>query len=110
MDNSYISELKDTNEKLVEETNELNNLVQEKVLPALEICKDNLIMSGLNYEEIKTTFDTVFKNTTSQINELTSAMNDTIIPKYEQTAASIAKIFNQDFVNEMNNYMSNINN
>lgn len=110
MADNYIqtSNLRDVTKRLNEEADEINQLFNGKVLKALEACQDELKVSGLNYDEIQNTFKSVFKSAVDQLKELTTAMDTTILPKYEATAASIAKLFNQDFANEMSNYLNQI--
>jgi len=111
MPNNYIQtdQLRTTTQRLIDETMEINNLFQGKVIPTLNACQEDLKVSGLNYDEVQTTFNNVFNSIVNQLNELSDAMENKIIPKYEQAAASISKLFNQDFANQMNTIMNNIN-
>ena len=45
----------------------------------------------------------------NQINELTDAMNNIIIPKYEATSNVINRLFNQDFATEISDCIKAIN-
>lgn len=111
MANNYIKieNLKEISTSLKNDADKITDLYNNTIKTALESCQNDLKVSGLNYDDIQAAFGKVFANLSNQLIELTDAMNNKIIPKYEQTASTIAKLFNQDFATEINNYLSIIN-
>jgi hypothetical protein len=91
------------------DTDKMNDLYQHTISKALEECQNDLVVSGVNFDDIQTSFKTLFTNLINQLNEFTDVMQNTVIPKYETTAGYITKLFNQDFANEMNEYIKIIN-
>ena len=102
-------DLKNITNSIIKDTDKIRDLHTYTITQALEQCQENLVLSGLNYEEVNTTFKTLFTTLTDQLKELTDAMNTKILPRYEMTATSITKLFNQDLANEMNDYLKIIN-
>ena len=95
--------------QIQKDTESMNDLYKNQVVRALEGCQNDLVVSGVNFDDIRTSFDTLFTNLTGQLNTFTDVMQNTILPQYETTAASITRLFNQDFANEMNDYLKTIN-
>ena len=104
-----IEDLKAINTSLKSDVDKIDALYTNTVQTALTNCQEDLKVSGLNYDEVQTSFKNLFTSLSAQLNELTNAMDNKIIPQYEATASSIVKLFNQDFANEMNDYMKIIN-
>ena len=112
MDNntSYIStnELNQINSMLKDDTRGINEIYEKKILLAIRRCEEDLKVSGLDYSEVENTFKTVFQTVTEQLDGLTNLLEKDIIPKYEATAASITKLFNQDFASQMTDCLNSI--
>lgn len=98
-------DLRSITNNLIDDTSKISDLYTGTISKAIENCKNDLQVAGLNYDEIQKAFSVLFANLAEKLTELTNAMNNSIIPKYEQTTSLIAKIFNQDFVNEINQYL-----
>ena len=111
MPGNYINldDLKTINQGLKSDIEKINSLYTNSVANALINCQEDLKVSGLNYDEVQNSFKNVFTSLTAQLTTLTDAMDSKIIPQYEATASSIIKLFNQDFANEMSDYIRIIN-
>jgi DNA anti-recombination protein RmuC len=105
-----IGDLREITDDIKNEANNLLDAYSTHVVTALESSQVELKVSGLNYDEVQESMKKVFTNIVGQINELTDAMNTKILPKYEATAASVSKLFNQDFANQITEYLNVINN
>ena len=104
-----IGELKNISNQIKDDTNKISDLYKNTISTALENCKEDLTVSGVNFNEVQTSFQKLFTSLTSQLDEFTNAMNTKIIPSYETTAVVITKLFNEQFANEMNEYLNIIN-
>ena len=104
-----IDTLKDINNNIESDTQKIENIYKNTIAKALESCQQELKVSGLNYEEMTNSINKVFTTVVSQLDELTTAMSEKILPKYEATTQSVVKIFNQDFANEISEYLKIIN-
>lgn len=101
--------LRNLTTNIKKDNDKMNELYNNTISRALEACQEELVVSGVNFEDIQTSFKNLFINLTSQINELTDAMENKILPSYEATANSLSRLFNQDFANEMNDFIKIIN-
>lgn len=111
MADSQIStgDLRNITTNIKKDTDKINDLYNLHISKALEECQDDLILSGVDFQYIQDSYKNLFTNLISQLNEFTDALSNNIIPRYEATASSITKLFNQDFANEMNEYLNIIN-
>lgn len=98
-------ELRNISTSIRKDAEKLNDLYTGSISKALDSCRENLVVSGLNVEEIQTSFKVLFTDLVNQLNEFVDAMDTKILPQYELTATSITRLFNQDFANEMNEYL-----
>lgn len=105
-----LNDLKAITTDIKNQADEISNAYTNQVINALESSKNELKVSGVNYEEMQETIKKVFTSVASQVYELTEAMNNIIIPKYETTTNVVNKLFNQDFANEINDCLTAINN
>ena len=104
-----IEDLKRISNQIKDDTNKMSELYNNTISNALETCKDDLVVSGINFDDVQASFKNLFSSLTSQLNEFTDAMNTKVLPRYEATASTITKLFNQDFANEMNEFLKIIN-
>ena len=109
MDNKvYIDSgsLKEIANQLSENSEKMYSVYSQDIVSALEACQEDLKVSGLSYGEVNETFRNLFVSLRSQINGLAEALNTTILPEYESSAAAISKMFNEDFASKMNDYLT----
>ena len=101
--------LRNLTTSIKKDTEKMNELYKITISRALEACKEDLVVSGINFDDIQTSFQKLFASLVAQLNEFTDAMETKILPSYEATASSLARLFNQDSANEMNDYIKIIN-
>ena len=87
----------------------INDLYKTKVVQLLNRSKEDLKVSGLNYDELYSSFDTLFSSLDNRLNELVNILVNVVIPKYGQVCDSIVKMFNNDFANSMNDIIATMN-
>lgn len=104
-----INDLGEITADIMANSDKIHFAYTEKVVKGLERAQNELKVSGVNYDEIQETMKKLFTNLTTQLNELTDAMTNTIIPKYEATTNVINRMFNQEFANEINDCLATIN-
>ena len=100
---------------LIVDTNQLNtvainlkqkkedilNLYNTKVKLILDTSEDAIIVSGLNFNEFETYFAKAFTDLANEIEILSSALQNQILPRYDNLSISIKNAFNKDFASQM---------
>lgn len=104
-----VEDLKNTTISIKKESERINDIYTNNIVKALENSQTELKVAGVNYDEMQESMKKVFTGVVNQINELTDAMNNIIIPKYEATSNVINRIFNQDFATEISDCIKAIN-
>ena len=88
---------------------EMHNTYASKVQPLLKSIEECLTVSGVSYDEIISSFDGVFNGLDKNLSNLYSALNDKIIPQYEESMSVVTRIFNNDFASELRSVLSRMN-
>ncbi len=89
---------------------EMHNTYASKVQPLLKSIEECLTVSGVSYDEIINSFNGVFNGLDRNLSNLYSALNDKIIPQYEESMSVVTRIFNNDFASELRSVLSKMNN
>ena len=87
----------------------MHNTYASKVQPLLKSIEECLTVSGVSYDEIISSFDGVFNGLDKNLSNLYSALNDKIIPQYEESMSVVTRIFNNDFASELRSVLSRMN-
>ena len=100
---SYISldSLKEISSSLQSQKDQISQSFNGEILPAIKASADCFKVSGLNMNEIITSFSSTFNNVNSSINDLVNILNNTVIKNYSDTAYAIRQNFNVTFANRL---------
>ncbi len=100
---SYISldSLKEISSSLSTQKDQISQCYKGEILPAIKASADCFKVSGLNMNEIVTTFNNTFNGVNTNLNNLINTLNNTVIKNYSETAYAIRQTFNQTFANQL---------
>lgn len=88
---------------------EISEIYHNKILPILKTSEDCLKVSGLSYDEVVTSFNTVFDSLNEKLNNLTDDLNTKVIPQYESSATVVSRMFNDEFADKVREAMAIMN-
>ena len=101
-------ELREVAKDLLSKKDVIKNVYDSKIKGILEESKDAIVASGVNFDDFKATFAEVFTRVATKLENLSTALTNEIIPKYEVLGASIRRSFNNEFASEMNDLLNRI--
>lgn len=79
--------------------------ISKEAMTILNKLQDYIIISGLNFNDVTTTFNQAFTDTENDLDRLTDVLLNRIIPKYEELYNSVKTFFNQEFASELSSYL-----
>ena len=88
---------------------EIDTIYKNRMIPVLQQCAEYLKVSGLNYDDVSSSFNKVFESLNNQLNELTGALTEKIIPSYENASSIIKQAFNNEFAEELKTALNIMN-
>lgn len=80
---------------------EILRLYNAQVKNILETSKDAIIVSGLDFNEFDAFFNKAFMNLATELDNLANALQNKILPRYDNLGASIRNSFNNEFASQM---------
>ena len=95
-----IESLKQAASKLETQRDKIYKTYKNEVIPVLDSSKECLQISGVDTEETKQQFNTVYNSLNKQLSGLVSLLNDTIIPNYSELVDILRSMFNKDFASK----------
>ena len=107
-DKIIISEnyLMDLSNELKKKYNELENIKENHLVPALN--KYGLLINNTNQLDNINKIKSQITEIEKDLKMLTNKLDNSIIPGYQDTSQSVKKVFNIDFIYEMNDLISKI--
>ena len=105
---TYISldALKGIASSLQSQKDQISQSFNGDILPAIKASADCFKVSGLNLNEIVSSFSTTFNNVNSNLNDLINILNNTVIKNYSDTADAIRQNFNVTFANQLRSILN----
>ncbi len=88
---------------------EIKNVYSANVLPILNSSEECLKVSGLNYEEVLQSFNSLFNSLDAQLNSLSDVLVNKVIPGYENVSDVIKKLFNSTLADQISQAMTKMN-
>ena len=67
----------------------------------LETSKEAIVVSGLNFETFESYFANAFTSLSNELENLANALQNQILPKYDNLSISIRNAFNNEFGSQM---------
>ena len=104
-----VEDLRQVANNLLSEKDKISDIYNKKIVSILDNSKDAISASGVNFDEFRTTFSNVFSRLSTNLENLSNALTNEIIPKYNDLNSFVGKSFNVDFANEMNSLLGKIN-
>ena len=111
MNNTYVrtEDMKIVASNINSKREEISKIFKTKLLPILETSKECLNVSGLNYDDVIKSYENLFNSLDTQLNKLTDALVNQIIPSYNESSQIITKMFNSDFAKNMQDALTMMN-
>ena len=104
-----VEDLRQVANNLLSEKYKISDIYNKKIVSILDNSKDAITASGVNFDEFRATFSNVFSRLSTNLENLSNALTNEIIPKYNDLNSFVGKSFNVDFANEMNSLLGKIN-
>lgn len=95
-----LENLKNAATKLEKQRANIINTYNKKVVPVLDSSKECLKVSGVNTEETKAQFDSVYNNLNKQLKGLVNLLNNQVLPNYTELVEVLRSLFNNDFASK----------
>ncbi len=102
------SEVRTIANRLDSKKEEMMNTYKNRLVPLLKSSEECLKVSSLSYDEVISSFDSVFNTLNQRMTELTDILKNKIIPEYENSANVISQSFNNNFAEEMRSILSSM--
>ena len=80
---------------------EIINIFNQDINNILNLSENCFKVSGLNYSDVKSSFNSVFNQLDERLSALTKVLNEKIIPMYENSSNNIRSMFNNNFAEDM---------
>lgn len=87
---------------------EILNVYNNQVKSILETSKDAIIVSGVNFEEFETYFAKAFTTLGNELDNLANALQNQILPRYDNLSVSIKNAFNNEFASQMQSILDTL--
>ena len=101
-------ELRQVANELLKRKDSINNIYTNQIKNIMEGSKEAINISGLEFNEFNVAFQKAFTELTNRIENLANALNNQILPKYDDLSVSIRNAFNNEFASQMQNLLNEI--
>ena len=87
---------------LKQKKEEVSRIYNTYVKSLLAESESAIKVSGVDFNEINTQFQKAFTNLETNLDNLSNALTNQILPKYDNLSISIKNAFNNNFASQMN--------
>ena len=87
----------------------INNVYNNEIKTLLEESKDAIKVAGVDFNEISIQFKNAFTSLATNLDSLSNALTNQILPKYDNLSVSIKNSFNNNFASQMNDILKRLN-
>ena len=94
--------------ELLQRKDSLNNIYTNQVKRVMEDSREAISISKLDFNEFDIEFQKAFTNLGNRIESLANALNNQILPKYDDLSISIRNAFNNEFASQMQSLLNDI--
>lgn len=101
-------ELREVARDLLQRKESLNNIYNNSVKRVMEDSKEAINISGLEFNEFNLEFQKAFTELGNRMENLANALQNQILPKYDDLSSSIKSAFNNEFASQMQNLLNQI--
>lgn len=101
-----VSELNQVLSSLKQQQSELSTVYNSNIKKVLESSSSCLMVAGLNYDEILSSFSTTFTNLDTAFTNLINVLQNDVIKNYSETALVIRQMFNNEFASQLSELLN----
>ena len=91
---------------LKQKEEKINNIYNNQIKSLLAESEEAIKVSGVDFNEINTQFQKAFTALATNLDNLSNALTNQILPKYDNLSISIKNAFNNNFANQMNEILN----
>ena len=101
-------ELREVARELLQRKESLNNIYNNSVKRVMEDSKEAINISGLEFNEFNLEFQKAFTELGNRMENLANALQNQILPRYDNLSVSIRNAFNNDFASQMQGILDSL--